>query len=84
MKSVSFNAAILSFLSRYGLYFHHTKNQPRMRPTSTFFNIGLNFGHICFQKMQKMQNILFGGYIEWKISVYFCPLFVLFKPHWPS
>ena len=24
------------------------------------------------------------GLIEWATSVYFCPLFVLFKPHWPS
>ena len=27
--------------SRYGTYFHHTKNQPRMRPASTFFKVNL-------------------------------------------
>ena len=33
---------------------------------------------------QKVQNFMFGGFIEWKTSVYICPLFVLFKLHWPS
>ena len=28
--------AILNFFSRHGLYFHHTKNQPPLRPPSTF------------------------------------------------
>ena len=32
--------------SRHGLYFHPTKDRPRMRPTSTFLYICSNFGKI--------------------------------------
>ena len=46
MKSASFSIAILSFFSRHGLYFHPTKDRPRMRPTSTFLYICSNFGKI--------------------------------------
>ena len=66
-------------------------------PVHAFLNIGLNFV-ICFviklwkkfgakfgsKASKKMKNLFFGGYIEWETSVYFCPLSVLFKPHWPS
>ena len=36
MKGALVKLAILSFFSRHGLYFHHTKNQPPLRPPSTF------------------------------------------------
>ena len=36
MKGASVEVAIWSFFSRQGLYFHHTKNQPPLRPPSTF------------------------------------------------
>ena len=36
MKGASAEVAIWSFFSRQGLYFHHTKNQPPLRPPSTF------------------------------------------------
>ena len=46
MKPASFNNAILSFFSQNGLYFHPTKDRPRMRPTSPFLYICSNFGNI--------------------------------------
>ena len=36
MKGASVKVAILSFFSCHGLYFHHAKNQPLLRPPSTF------------------------------------------------
>ena len=36
MKGASVEVAILSFFSRHGLFFHHAKNQPPLRPPSTF------------------------------------------------
>ena len=36
MKGALVKLAILNFFSRHGLYFHHTKNQPPLRPPSTF------------------------------------------------
>ena len=67
-------------------------------PVQPFLNVDHNFGKNCFLKKlckffgtkfgslpsEKMLNFLFGVVIEWETSVYFCPLFVLFKPHWPS
>ena len=58
-----------------------------------FSNIDHDFDNICFLKKlrkkfdtkfgswstKKVQNFLFGGFNEWKISVYFGPLFVLVK-----
>ena len=35
-NGASVKLAILSFFPWYGLYFHHTKNQPPLRPRSTF------------------------------------------------
>ena len=35
-KQKTVKLAILNFFSRHGLYFHHTKNQPPLRPPSTF------------------------------------------------
>ena len=60
MKSASFNIAILSFFSRHGLYFHPTKDRPRMRPTSTFLYICCDFGQIfCTNVIQffSVQNM---------------------------
>ena len=36
MKGASVKVAILSFFSSHGLYFHHAKNQPPLRPPSPF------------------------------------------------
>ena len=36
MKGASAEVAIWSFFSRRALYFHHAKNQPPLRPPSTF------------------------------------------------
>ena len=58
-----------------------------------FLNIDHDYENICFLKKlrnkfgtkfgswssQKMQKILFDGFNEWEISVYFGPLFVLVK-----
>ena len=51
MKPASFNIAILSFFSRHGLYFHPTKDRPRMRPASTFLYFCCNFGQIFCTKV---------------------------------
>ena len=60
MKPASFNIAILSFFSRHGLYFHPTKDRPRMRPTSTFLYICCDLGQIfCTNVIQffSVQNM---------------------------
>ena len=58
--------------SQYSILFNHTNNQ-----LSTSFNfLWAKFGS---EPTQNMQQISFGGFIEWEISVYFCPLLVLSK-----
>ena len=58
--------------SQYSILFNHTNNQ-----LSTSFDfLWAKFGS---EPTQNMQQISFGGFIEWETSVYFCPLLVLSK-----
>ena len=93
MKGALVKVAILSFFPQDGLYFQHAKNQPPLKPLSTFSehwpwfwqyllskNVTKKFGtKFGSWSSQKVQNFLFGGLYEWEISVYFGPLFVLVK-----
>ena len=83
----------LELFSQDSLYFHHAKNQPSLRPRSTFSEHWPWFWQYLLSKKvtkkfgtkfgswssQKVQNFLFGGFNQWEISVYFGPLFVLVK-----
>ena len=94
MKGASVEVAIWSFFSRQGLYFHHTKNQPPLRPPSTFPEHWPSFLPYLFSEnvlkllwykiwvmfwLKKMISFSLGVFLDWEISIYFCPLFVHFR-----
>ena len=70
----------------------------RWGPLQPFLNIDHDFGHICFLKKlwnffgtksgsysgQKIISFSLGVFFDWKISIYFCPLFVHFRILWDT
>ena len=75
MKGASVKVAILSFFSKHGLYFHHAKNQPSLRPPSTFSERWPKFWqHLLSEKVMKK--------IWCKIWVVFIPRNTKFLVWW--
>ena len=56
MKSASFNIAILSSFSQYGLYFHHTKSAQNETDFNLFLNIRCKC-HISVIRLVYAQNM---------------------------
>ena len=99
MKGASVKVAILSFFSSHGLYFHHAKNQPLLRPPSPFSEHLLLFWPYLFSKkiyetflvhnlghnhLKKCNICCLGGLLKEKREST-SDLFSTFqKPYWPS
>ena len=99
MKGASVKVAILSFFSSHGLYFHHAKNQPPLRPPSPFSEHLPLFWPYLFSKkfyetflvqnlghnhLKKCNICCLGGLLKEKREST-SDLFSTFqKPYWPS
>ena len=99
MKGASVKVAILSFFSSHGLYFHHAKNQPLLRPPSPFSEHLPLFWPYLFSKkfyetflvqnlghnhLKKCNICCLGGLLKEKREST-SDLFSTFqKPYWPS
>ena len=86
------------FFSAWSIFLSCKKSAFTEPPFKLFWTLALILAKLVFKKcgeyflvqnlghnhLKKCKISCLVGFIEWKTSVYFCPLLVLFKPHWPS
>ena len=87
-----------AFFSAWSIFPPCRKSALTEPPFKLFWRLALILAKVVFKKcceyllaqnlghdhLKECKISCLMGFIEWKTSVYFCPLLVLFKPHWPS